>query len=146
MPNLPVAREAIDAYGLDSVCQNISNRMSLTAIAGEVGVSIGSLLTWIEAEPERSARVRETRAATARLWDELAEDEIRTASDDMSLKKAKELAHHYRWRAAKIAPREYGDRQVLAGDPEAPLTGMSEEALDAAISAKLAAMNGSEGG
>ena len=28
----------------------------------------------------------------------------------MDLAKARELAHHYRWRAAKIAPREYGDR------------------------------------
>jgi hypothetical protein len=73
-------------------------------------VSVGSLLTWIDADPERSARVREARAAMAKVWDEKAEDFILQAGDEFALKRARELAHHYRWRATKIAPREYGDK------------------------------------
>ena len=57
----------------------------------------------------------------ARVWDDRAEAVLRDASDLFELAKAKELAHHYRWRASKIAPRDYGDRTVLAGDPAAPL-------------------------
>lgn len=133
-----VAREKLDALGVDAVCESIGDRNSLTAIAEQAGVSIGSLLTWIDADPERSARVREARASMARIWDEQAEAEIRQAGDDLSLRKAKELAHHFRWRAAKVAPRDYGERQVLAGDPEAPLHGLTDEALDSRLSSLLA--------
>lgn len=104
------AQEAIDTYGLDAVCEAIMTGGTLTFVAADAGVSLTSLLTWIEAVPERSARVREARAATGRLWDEKAETEIREASDEFGLKKAKELAHHYRWRASKISCREYGDK------------------------------------
>jgi len=36
-----------------------------------------------------------------------------------------------KWFASKFLPRMYGDRQVVAGDPEAPLTGMSAEQVEA---------------
>jgi transposase len=105
-----IAKEKADAFGIDQVCERVSEGLTLTKIAQEIGISIGSLLTWIESDTERSARARETRVATARLWDEKAEQCIEGAPDEFELKRAKELAHHYRWRAAKIAPKEYGDR------------------------------------
>lgn len=104
------AQGKLDAYGVDAVCNDIADRKSLTAIAEAVGVSIGTLLTWLDKDPERSARVREARRVVARLWDEQAETEIRAAGDDFELRRAKELAHHYRWRAAKVAPAEFGDK------------------------------------
>lgn len=100
----------LDAYGLDKVCEQIISCGTLTFVAADAGVSLPSLLAWIEAVPERSARVREAREATGRLWDERAETEIREAADEFGLKKAKELAHHYRWRASKVACKEYGDK------------------------------------
>lgn len=116
----PVVRDALEEFGVDALCSAISERETLTAIAERVGVSLGSLLAWIEAVPDRSARVREARQAMARVWDERAEVEIREATDDLGLRKAKELAHHYRWRASKVS-KEYGDRVTHAGDPEAPI-------------------------
>lgn len=112
----------LDAVGIDSVCEDISDGCSLTSIAIKANVSIGSLLAWLEAMPERSSRAREARTAMAKLWDERAEAIILNAGEEFDLKKAKELAHHYRWRASKIAPREYGDKLELAGDAERPLT------------------------
>lgn len=109
----PVAQMALDSYGLDAVCESIVDGKSLTHIAEEAGASLTRLLAWIDADPERSARVREARTSTARIWDEKAEAEIRAASDDLSLRKAKELAHHFRWRAAKVAPKDYGDKLDL---------------------------------
>lgn len=109
------ARERLDAYGIDALCEAVCSAASLTGIANELGVSIGALLNWIDAEDERSARVREARASMAKVWDEKAEDEIRWAKDEFNLKKARELAQHYRWRASKIAPRDYGDRVEVKG-------------------------------
>lgn len=104
------ARTKLDAFGIDEVCDSIGEGKSLTFIAHVAEVSIGSLLTWIEADPERSARVKECRSAMARYWDEKSEQCIEDAADEFELKRAKELSHHYRWRASKIAPREYGDK------------------------------------
>lgn len=104
------ARERLDAFGIDAVCERIGDGSSLTDIAEEVTVSIGSLLTWLKADAERSARAREARRATAQSWDEQAEAELRAASDVFELAKARELASHFRWRASKIAPADYGDK------------------------------------
>lgn len=110
MASPAVARQRLDTYGVDALCEDIGAQKSLTLIAAEKKVSIGSLLVWIEADPERSVRVREVRKLMARYWDERAETVIANAEDEFALKKAKELAHHYRWRGSKIAPQEYGDR------------------------------------
>lgn len=104
------ATDKLDAFGTDALCEAIAEGSSLTAIAKQVKVSIGSLLSWINADTERSARTREVRSATARLWDEKAEDEIRGAKNALQLAKARELSHHYRWRASKIDPKGYGDK------------------------------------
>lgn len=109
------AREKLNKVGVDAICENLCAGSSLTGIANEYGVSLGSLLAWIQADTERSARVRETRGAMAKVWDEKAEDEIRQADDEFKLKKARELAHHYRWRAAKVAPGEYGEKVEVKG-------------------------------
>lgn len=106
----PEAQNKLTAFGLDSVCQMITDGVSMTTIAQEAGVSIGTLCTWVDKDPERSARVREARTVTARVWDEKATKCIEDAADEFDLKKARELAHHYRWRASKIAPKEYGDK------------------------------------
>lgn len=48
---------------------------------------------------------------------------------------------------AKWNPKKYGDRQILAGDPEAPLTShVSDEQLDARIAALQAKRAGAGGG
>jgi len=110
MSNRGFAREKLDKVGVDAICDDLCAGSSLTGIANEYGVSLGTLLSWVGADSERSARVRETRAAMAKVWDERAEDEIRQADDEFKLKKARELAQHYRWRATKVAPGEYGEK------------------------------------
>lgn len=104
------AAEKLNAYGVDALCDDVLNGLTLTQIARNVEVSIASLLVWRDAQPERSARVREARTIRAELWDELAIAEIRAATDKLSMDKAREIAHHYRWRAAKTNPKEYGDK------------------------------------
>lgn len=111
----PEAREKLDAFGIDAVCEAIAARKTLTQIARKVGVSLWTLLAWLNADASRSARARETRAGMAKHWDEQAEAEIRKAKDPLALAKARELAHHFRWRASKIAPAEYGEKIEFKG-------------------------------
>ncbi len=96
---------------LDEVCKRLADGESMTAIAAGVGVSTGSLSEWLEATVERSARSKEARRLAARHWDEKAEQVIRDAArHPVELTRARELAHHYRWRAKMTAPRDYGDK------------------------------------
>lgn len=114
------AAAKLDVYGIDAFCDAVLEGRTMTAIASEVGVSIGTLITWLAADPDRSACAREARIRTARLWDDKAEQGIADAADPFELSRAKELAHHYRWRAAKIAPREYGDKLAIGGADDMP--------------------------
>lgn len=133
------ARDALDAHGIDAVCEAVADGKTLTAIAQDVGVSIGSLSAWLDADPERSARAREARKATARMWDEKAEQRLDSAADPFELAKARELASHFRWRASKIAPGDYGDRLTTEhtgpGGGPVQVADVSGEALDARIAA-----------
>lgn len=103
------SRAKLDKLGVDDLCEALCSGSSLTGYANEVGVSLSSLLSWIDAESDRSARVREARVSMGKVWDEKAEDVIKSATDEFQLKKARELAQHYRWRSTKTAVRDYGD-------------------------------------
>jgi hypothetical protein len=114
----PVARERLDAVGFEAVCADLADGKTLTSIASAAGVSYGSLHAWLNFDAERSARAREARQRTACMWDEMAAAGIEAATTAFQLAKAKELAHHYRWRASKIAPKEYGEK-VTVGEADA---------------------------
>jgi len=92
-------------------------------IADSLDVSRTVLTTWLSSDTERSARAREARIKASVSWDEMATRGIEEAQDAFGLAKAKELAHHYRWRASKIAPRDYGDKvtQEVTGAAGGPL-------------------------
>ena len=106
----PTIAERIEAFGIEAVCERLSNGMTMTALAEEIGVTVGKLSQWIASDEEYSARAREARIHAARIWDEKALSVIEQALDPFELQRAKELAHHYRWRASKTAPKEYGDK------------------------------------
>lgn len=114
------AQKKLDKLGLEKLCQEIMEPKSMQQICQEIGIAQGSMVTWIAATAERSARVREARIATARMWEEKATTLIEAAKDKFELEKARDLAHHYRWRASKIAPREYGDKMAIGGTDELP--------------------------
>lgn len=108
----PVAQHKCDAFGLDKICNMLVSGETLTGIAAHIGVHVSSLITWGEGDTQRSARMREARHLAGRIWDEKAEMGILLADDPFELSRAKELAHHYRWRAKAVSPKEYGDKIV----------------------------------
>lgn len=118
---------------VDKLCLEILEGKMLTTIALEWGVTKSRLMYWLSADSTRSARVREARRQAAMMYDEQAQCAIADAKDDLELKKAKELAHHLRWKASKINPSDYGEKIELK-------TPDLREVTDQALIAKANAM------
>jgi hypothetical protein len=94
----------------DEIIARIEAGEMLTAIAQSLGVDRANFNKWLKSDELRSARAHEARISASAAWDEKAEHGIEAAADPFELSKAKEMAHHYRWRASKIAPKVYGDK------------------------------------
>jgi len=126
----------LDAKGVGWVCDEICAGVSQTAIAKKLKVGVATLSRWIAADVERSARVREARIAAARTFDDQAEQVLKGARNAFQLAKARELASHYRWKASKFSPREFGER--IEVDQRTTITDLTDEQINARI-AKLTA-------
>ncbi len=111
----------LDDIGIDAICDMVIEGVQLRRIATNVEVPLSTLMYWVAGDPARVLKMNEARTMTARLWDEFAEDILVQAKSVFGLAKGKELAHHYRWRATSIAPREYGSTVAQDRTPENPL-------------------------
>lgn len=103
----------LDAFGEDTVRARFVDGKLIADVAREVGVSSGALLAWLDATPERSARAREARQLGASVLEEKAQQALEEADTAFKLQKARELAHHLRWKASKLNPRQFGDKLAL---------------------------------
>lgn len=82
-------------------------------IADAHNVDISTLYSWFhkKANIERYAAALTARAD---FYAEKAEEFILNApSDKVELMRARELAHHWRWRASKSNPNKYGERASI---------------------------------
>lgn len=113
-------KAALDEMGIDVFCEKIMGGMMMLDVAKEAGVTHATLMKWLAADGERSARAREARIISAGAYDAKATRGIEEAGDAFELAKAKEMAHHYRWRASKIAPSDYGDKVQIGGASDLP--------------------------
>lgn len=101
--------ERLEKTGIDDICNAIINGDTLTTIAKTHQMALSTLLRWIEADANRSLKIREARLIASQLWEEKALDALNEATDWFELNKARELSTHYRWRATRIAPKEHND-------------------------------------
>ena len=101
----------------DDIIERIMGGESQASIARSLGISCSHMCGWILRTVERSAKIKNARAVSARHWDEEAVKELRAADVTVpgSVAIAREIASHYRWRAKSYNPREYGERTVIAG-------------------------------
>lgn len=127
----------------DEICERLSGGESLRVIcASETMPNRSTVFRWLTTYPQFCDQYRYAREGQAEcLADEIVEiSNGPDADEDTAVKAARDRLRvdARKWVASKLLPKKYGDRQVLAGDPEAPLHGMSDADLDAAIAAKLA--------
>ncbi|MDR5729427.1 MAG: hypothetical protein RB191_18595 [Terriglobia bacterium] len=67
----------------------------------------------------KCARAREDHAEV--MDDKILEVAEKVEQGTLDPKAGSVVISAYQWRASKLAPKKYGDRTVLAGDPENPL-------------------------
>ena len=115
------AAAKLDALGIDWYCEHIVSGKNMLTVARLAGVSPRSVYRWLAADQLRLAQSNEARLISAESFVSLAELGIKEAKTDLQMEKAKALAPHYRWHAAKISPKTYGDRQELVGAGGEPL-------------------------
>lgn len=139
----------------DLICERLADGESLRTIcAGEDMPHRSTVFRWLasdEAFRDQYARAREDQADT--LADEIvaisdeecttvradkhpgakADDEdgnVEVVFDSTAVARNRLRVDARKWVASKLKPKKYGDRQVLAGDPDAPLHAIPDEQID----------------
>ena len=105
-----LARSKLNEFGIEAFCEMIVNGASLRLISETIGVYAGAIILWLCEDAERSALALRARGQTGWIWDEAALNVLIDAPrDGIEMQRAKEMSHHYRWRAAKMTPKLYGE-------------------------------------
>lgn len=144
MPQPPTARDALDAMGLDAICDRIINGDSVRQICLKEEIGVASFWKWVASDAERSARVTSARVASAATLEEDAGSVLE--DKQIPVDRAREIASHKRWQAKIRNPRQYGEKLELSGGLD--IQNLSEQEVDAraaAIAARLAALGPVEG-
>lgn len=107
-PRVPgVKRVTIDR---DEVCALLRSGVGMIETAKRIGTTFETMAQHITDDPDFSTRVRAARSAAAATFEERAEKMIADAPGPFELAKARELAIHLRWRAAKLNQGQYGEK------------------------------------
>ena len=124
--------ESLRALGVDAFLDRIENGEFVKQIARSMGLSSRTIRDWIKQEGAWD-RYLESRTIAAEAYDIKAEQVLTDAKTKEDISRARELAHHYRWRSAAINPGTYGSRQTI--DLNTTVDDMTDEQVDAKIAA-----------
>lgn len=157
-------REAFRAWAsgdgaIDEFCEHIAQGVSFLQLTKDYGFVYSTVRYWIAADAERTAkyaRAREDRAdkyadEIVAISDELDVvtivdgKEVKLALDPVAVARNRLRVDARKWVAAKLKPRSYGDRTIVAGDPDAPLVTHTYAMTDEQLLAIAAAAGGSGG-
>lgn len=149
----------------DAICERLADGESLRAICADDEMpNRATVFRWLganEAFRDQYAHAREAQAEA------LADDIVSIADEEVTMVRSDK--HNSRdddgggntevvfdatavnrnrlrvdarkWVAAKLAPKKYGDRTILAGDPENPLMKASDEQIDARLDELLSKLD-----
>ena len=122
----PEAQLKLDALGLEAFIDEILDGKSYRDIAREMGIGISAIARWLSVDSERSARVKAALTQTAVNCDDEALEVLRDKG--MEPARAREIAHHLRWRARVRDPRQYGEKLEI--DQKTTVVNLSNEELE----------------
>ena len=80
----------------------------------------GTVIRWIKERPDFAAKYAHAREAQADTMDDLILEEAQKATPETAAV-ARVRIDAFKWRAAKLKPKVYGDAVTLKGDKDNPL-------------------------
>lgn len=124
----------------ETICERITDGESLRAICEHDDMpDRKTVLRWLNGHPTFAAKYAHAREAQADYMD----DKILTVADKITPETAaadRVRIDAYKWRASKLAPKRYGDKQILDHtSSDGTMATMSETEQAARIAAILAA-------
>ena len=129
----PIAQNKLNAAGIDTICTEIADCVTLRDIAAKYGVSLAVLSGWLTAHPEQYARARDAQAdkmaeeilqiADDGLNDTYLDDDGKRRTDQDVIARSRLRVDARKWLASKMAPKRYGDKMQneVTGKDGAPL-------------------------
>ena len=104
----------------EAICERLAAGESLVSICKRKDMpGLRTVVRWAAENEGFGAEYARAREAQAEVMDHKILAAADTATKDPAGARVKIGA--YQWRASKLAPKRYSERQVVAGDPEAPL-------------------------
>lgn len=117
-----------------AICDQIEDGRSLRAICQTEGMPAKStVLLWLALHPEFSAQYARAREAQAdkyaeeilEIADDASRDYIETEDgpklNSEHVQRSRLRVDSRKWLASKLAPKKYGEKLELAGDPDRPI-------------------------
>lgn len=112
---------------MEVVCGCLAQGKPLVQIlALEDMPSYATVMRWLTEDATLQENYMRAREASA---DYLADEIVTIADTELDPQVARVRIDARKWVAAKMKPKKYGDKMTLAGDPENPLSSMTDEQL-----------------
>lgn len=105
----------------DAICERVASGESMRTICSAAGMpNRSTVLRWLDQQSAFAAKHARAREAQADVMDERIMDEAVAATPETA-NVARVRIDAFKWRAARLAPKKYGDRTIVAGDAENPV-------------------------
>jgi len=105
----------------DAICDRLAQGESMVQICADDAMpGLRTVMRWAAELPEFGTEYARAREAQAEVMD----DKILTTADGATAENAaaqRVKVDAYKWRAAKLAPKRYGDKTLVGSDPDNPL-------------------------
>lgn len=132
---------AANSFDIEIVIELIIDGYTFRQIAEQLNIKL-STLHYHTSTPEHSARVSQALEISAQTYEEKAELILITAeASAYEMQRARELAQHYRWKAAKRSPKKYGDKIATEHSGEVKITSMTPDEREKRIAELKAKMD-----